>query len=261
MSREATTKSNAPIIALLVIIIVALGIAAFFVGRDIGGGENTAKNTAETTDTSRDNAANIDTNNLAAPRVNDEQSRKIIASLAKRDPKDPMSIGDADAPVVMIEFSDFSCPRCSQYEAETAPELQKYVENGTLRIEYHDFTIFASDYHSDLAARAAWAAGQQGKFWEFKVAGQAKSLTEHANWNDALVRQVAKEAGVTDLKKFDSDRQSQEATKHVTDNTQLAANLGFPGTPAFLVNDRPINGQLPTATFIATIEAAAADAK
>lgn len=257
MPREATTKSNAPIIALLVIIILALGVAAFFVGRGIGGGENAA----ETTDTSSDNTADTNTNSLAAPRVNDEQSRKIIASLAKRDPLDPMSIGDADAPVVMIEFSDFSCPRCSQYEAETAPELQKYVEDGTLRIEYHDFTIFASDYHSDLAARAAWAAGQQGKFWEFKVAGQAKSLTEHANWNDALVRQVAKEAGVADMKKFDSDRQSQQATKHVTDNTQLAANLGFPGTPAFLVNDRPINGQLPTATFIATIEAAAADAK
>ena len=77
-------------------------------------------------------------------------------TLARRDFDDPMAVGRVDAPVVMVEYSDFQCPYCGRFARETKPELlRQYVERGVLRIEWRNFPIFGEE--SERAARAAWA--------------------------------------------------------------------------------------------------------
>lgn len=76
------------------------------------------------------------------------------------------SLGDENAPVTMIEYSDFQCPFCGKFARDTEPKLvEKYVRDGTLRIEWRDFPYLGQE--SANAAFAARAAQEQGKFWEY----------------------------------------------------------------------------------------------
>ena len=89
------------------------------------------------------------------------QQSDLSAGLARRDADDYTAIGDVDAPLVMIEYSDYRCPYCALYATETQPELiKKYVDTGKLRIEWRDTPIFGEQ--SLDAAVAAPAAGEQG---------------------------------------------------------------------------------------------------
>src|SRR5699024_5603667 len=64
----------------------------------------------------------------------------------RRDADDPMAIGDVDAPVVLIDYSDFQCPFCGKFARDTAPELiDEYVDEGILRIEWRDFPYLGDD--------------------------------------------------------------------------------------------------------------------
>ena len=180
-----------------------------------------------------------------------------LAALARRDADDPMAMGEADAPVVMIMWSDFQCPFCGRFARETEPELiDRYVSDGTLRLEWRDFPYLGEQ--SQLAAQAGRAAGAQGAFWEFhdlvyglELPPQSGELT-----SDRLV-DIAEELGL-DTDRFAQDMQSQEVIDAVAADFGEGQALGITGTPAFLVGDTPIMGAQPLETFTAAIEAAAA---
>ncbi|OEJ39750.1 disulfide bond formation protein DsbA [Streptomyces agglomeratus] len=182
-----------------------------------------------------------------------------LAKLARRDAKDPLAQGRADAPVVMIEYADFKCGYCGKFARDTEPALvKKYVDEGTLRIEWRNFPIFGKE--SDAAARAAWAAGQQGRFWQFHAAAYAEGAKEKG-FGDAQLRALAEEAGVKDLTRFGRDTGSDVAAEAVKKDQEEAYQLGATSTPSFLVNGRPIAGAQPAGTFTAAIEAAVRAAK
>jgi len=177
-----------------------------------------------------------------------------LEKLARRDAKDPLAMGHADAPVVMVEYADFQCGYCGKFARDTEPELvEKYVEDGTLRIEWRNFPIFGEP--SESAARAAWAAGQQGRFWQFHSAAYAEGAKEKGFGKDRL-RALAGEAGVADLDRFTRDLVSDAARAAVKKDQEEAYGLGATSTPSFLINGRPVAGAQPTETFTEAIEAA-----
>ncbi len=66
--------------------------------------------------------------------------------LARRDAGDALAQGRADAPVVLIEYADFKCGYCGKFARDTEPALvKKYVDDGTLRIEWRNFPIFGAE--------------------------------------------------------------------------------------------------------------------
>ncbi|WP_326696592.1 DsbA family protein [Streptomyces sp. NBC_01754] len=189
----------------------------------------------------------------AAPTPADES----LLALARRDPSDALAVGRADAPVVMIEYSDFQCPFCGRFARETEPELlSSYVDKGVLRIEWRNFPVFGEE--SEQAALAGWAAGRQKKFWEFhEVAyGKPRERDTGAFSAEKLVA-MAREAGITDIGRFQADMASDEARSAVRKDQEEGFDLGVTSTPAFLINGRPILGAQPTATFREAVEAAA----
>ncbi|MEU3662428.1 DsbA family protein [Streptomyces sp. NPDC032940] len=193
---------------------------------------------------------------VAETSTPDAQSSALLA-LARRDTDDPLAVGDADAPVVMIEYSDFQCPYCGKFARDTEPELlRSYVDEGVLRIEWRNFPIFGEE--SEAAARAAWAAGQQDRFWEFH--DQAYSKTRKKNtgaFSTDKLTAMAKAAGVADLDKWRADMDSDAADTAIRQDQNEGYSLGVTSTPAFLVNDIPVLGAQPVDTFKQTIEAAA----
>ncbi|MFF0450031.1 DsbA family protein [Streptomyces sp. NPDC004609] len=182
-----------------------------------------------------------------------------LEEYARRDAKDPLAVGRADAPVVMIEYADFQCGFCGKFARDTEPALiRKYVDQGVLRIEWRNFPIFGEP--SENAARAAWAAGQQGRFWQFHEAAFAEGAKEKGFSRDRL-KTLARQAGVPDLDRFARDLDSEAAKASVAKDQAEAYGLGAASTPSFLINGRPLAGAQPLAEFTQAIEAAYKAAK
>ncbi|NLU68489.1 thioredoxin domain-containing protein [Streptomyces sp. HNM0574] len=185
---------------------------------------------------------------------------EALQSLARRDADDALAIGDKDAPVVMIEYADFGCSFCGKFARDTEPELvERYVDKGVLRIEWRNFPIFGKG--SERAALAAWAAGEQDRFWQFHEAAYADKGAKEKGFTDEQLKGYAEEAGVSDLKRFDRDRASSAAKKAVGRDQNEAYSLGASSTPAFLINGEPIAGAQPDQVFTDAIDRAAAAAE
>ncbi|WP_027759792.1 thioredoxin domain-containing protein [Streptomyces sp. AA1529] len=182
-----------------------------------------------------------------------------LLKLARRNADDPFARGAADAPVVLIEYADFGCSFCGKFARDTEPKLvEKYVDKGLLRIEWRNFPVFGEG--SERAALAGYAAGRQGRFWQFYDAVYADKGNEKNAFEDGHLRELAGQAGVRDLDRFDRDRASGAARKLLEKDRAEAYALGAAATPAFLVNGQPIAGAQPDEVFTDAIERAAAAA-
>ncbi|QNS02941.1 DsbA family protein [Streptomyces xanthii] len=185
-----------------------------------------------------------------------DETTQALVKLARREAKDPLAQGRADAPVVLIEYADFRCGYCGKFARDTEPGLvKKYVEDGTLRIEWRNFPIFGAE--SETAARAAWAAGQQGRFWQFHAAAYAEGAKEKGFGADRLDA-LAREAGVKDLDRFRRDLDGEQAHAAVKKDQGEAYSLGATSTPSFLINGQPIAGAQSDAVFEQAVETAKA---
>lgn len=186
--------------------------------------------------------------------ITDEEGIKLVDSLPTRKADDPTAMGEVDAPVVLLIWSDFRCPFCSAWERETFPQLMPYVESGSLRIEHRDLVLFGDE--SQRTAVAARAAGLQGKYWEFSEAVAAVAPTSgHPEITDEDLIAFAKQVGVADIAKFTKDLDSSELDEAVTADTTQAKAIGLTSTPFFIVNRTPISGAQPLSVFTQVIEA------
>jgi protein-disulfide isomerase len=141
-------------------------------------------------------------------------------------------LGNANAPITIVEFSDFQCPYCSRI----APYLDSLTRKHPDKIKMI-YKMFPLSFHKDApaAAAAAMAAQNQGKFWEFRfaIAPKFKELTP-----ETFIA-VAKQIGVKDIEKFKKDM-VLDATKQarIDEEIKLGVQIGVQGTPNFYVNGK-----------------------
>ncbi|WP_086826400.1 thioredoxin domain-containing protein [Streptomyces sp. NRRL B-24572] len=241
MSKSASKSKQIMIVSAVAAVAVLAGVASYTATRPASPGASGSSSVAE---------------------VSADPSAGVYADLeayARRDASDKLALGRADAPVVLIEYADFKCGYCGKFARDTEPVLvEKYVEKGVLRIEWRNFPIFGEE--SENAARASWAAGRQGRFWEFHKAAYAEGAKEKGFGKERLAA-LAKEAGVSDLGRFAKDSDSAAAREAVGKDQEQGYALGATSTPSFLINGRPIAGAQPLETFTEAIEAAAKTAK
>lgn len=171
----------------------------------------------------------------------------------------PPTLGDEDAPVTMVEYSDFQCPYCGQFAREVEPELiEQYVESGTLKIEWRDFPYLGQE--SVNAALAAREAQQQGRFWEYHEAlYENQDSVNGGAFSDDNLKSLAQEAGV-DPGKLEQSLASGEHEETVARDFEKGQQVGVTGTPTFIINDEIIVGAQPKKVFEQAIEKAAAEA-
>ncbi|MEV5540256.1 thioredoxin domain-containing protein [Saccharopolyspora shandongensis] len=179
----------------------------------------------------------------------------VLKTLQRRQPGDPFAMGRTDAPVVLIKYEDFRCPFCSKFTADVEPELiKRYVDPGVLRIEWRDFPIFGTE--SVEVAKAARAAARQGRFWEFHNAAYARGNNGHKpSFPEEAIQQVAREAGVPDLAKFNADRNDPAIMQAIQTDLAEGQALGASSTPSFIINEQAVLGAQPLEQFVAVIEA------
>lgn len=183
-----------------------------------------------------------------------QQPETDLSDLEARDPADSFAVGQVDADVVMIVFSDFQCPYCAGWHHDTLPAMMEYVDDGKLRIEFRDIAIFGDE--SKNAVRASYAAAQQDALLDYQGAlfegGETRSESDLSV--EALV-QLAGELGL-DEAQFAADLDSEEASATLEGHSDFAASLGVNSTPAFIVGGQPLLGAQPTEVFVDAVEQA-----
>ncbi len=161
--------------------------------------------------------------------------------------------GSADAPVTIMEYSDFQCPFCSRFYSDTLPLIEtNYIDTGKAKLIYRDFPL---SFHANAqkAAEAAECAGEQGKFWEM----HDKLYENQQSLSDSSFKTWAAEIGL-DSATFDDCLDSGKYASEVAKDAQDGQAEGISGTPSFLVNGQKIVGAQPYAVFEQAIEAALA---
>ncbi|TVL89221.1 DsbA family protein [Streptomyces sp. SAJ15] len=199
----------------------------------------------------------------AGQRTTDPERQRLYDQLAKatsrREGGDKLALGRHDAPVVLVEYADYQCSYCGRFTRETQPKLiEKYVDRGVLRIEFRNFTVFGAD--SERAARASWAAAQQGRFRPFHDTLFAKLRKGDALAEDKLI-DLAEESGVRDLDRFAEDMEGSDAKAALKRDAEEGYRIGVQSTPSFLINGRPVAGAQPTEVFEQVIDEALAATK
>jgi protein-disulfide isomerase len=153
--------------------------------------------------------------------------------------------GPADAPITIVEFSDFNCGYCRKFYVETFwPLLEAYPSQ--IRFVYRDLPVVGGFE----AAQAAQCAHEQGAFWEY----HDLLFTGTLGHDRAGYLQYAEDLGLDSdalAECFDSGRYAEE----VEADARYAFNLGANGTPTFFVNGIPMVGAQPLANFVQVIEA------
>lgn len=152
-----------------------------------------------------------------------------------------ISIGEADAPVVIYEFADFQCPACGQFATFVAPLIKEnLVEKGIARYVYYDFPLVQIHPNAFIAARAGRCANEQGKFWEYHdVLYGRQSEWAHARNPDDLFVGYARQVGA-DEAAFERCLKSDRYAEEVTQSMKLGESLRVSGTPSLFVNGKMV---------------------
>lgn len=185
----------------------------------------------------------------AQPQGQDQgQEGDAVQVSADNDP----AIGKANAPVIMIQFSEFQCPFSGRFARDTLPSIKEdYIDTGKVRFVYRDFTVHST---SQKAQEAAECAKEQGKFWEYH-----DILYENqGNVSDVdSLKQFAADLGLDTLifnACLDTDKYAGEVVKDTNDGR----SYGITGTPSFFINGKKFVGAQPYEKFQAELDAALA---
>jgi protein-disulfide isomerase len=174
---------------------------------------------------------------MAREQVEDLYKARFDASSVKTIPLDGSpSRGPLDAPVVIVEFSDFECPFCQKIAPELDALCEKHKE--TVRFVYK-FMPLQMHPHSEIAARAAIAAQDQGKFWPMHH--ELFSHGEHLEPAD--LDAYAKAIGL-DLDRFHADMSSPATKARLDADRKLADDLGVKGTPTIYIDGREYDAKI-----------------
>ncbi len=151
--------------------------------------------------------------------------------------------GPNDAPITLIEFSDFQCPYCSKWYVDVFQRLlDTYPDK--IRFVYRDFPLTNIHPEAVPAASAANCAGEQGKYYEYHNALFSGKYSLGA----AAYPKYAADLKL-DAAKFKDCIQSERLIPEVMDDLDWATNLGVQSTPTFFINGIPVVGAQPFETF------------
>lgn len=154
--------------------------------------------------------------------------------------------GPEDAPISIIEFSDFQCPFCRQVQPALAELQAKYGDQ--VRWSFKDLPLNSIHPQAQKAAEAARCAAEQDKFWEFRA-----TMFESSNITRELFDSTAETLGV-DMGDFAACLDSDRHRDAVLADSAEAESMGISGTPAFVINGVLLTGAQPLENFVAVID-------
>ncbi|MFQ4135233.1 DsbA family protein [Nodosilinea sp. PGN35] len=185
--------------------------------------------------------------NQAGPPASPEAHQEIVTAVITSTDRASLigsspTKGNPNAPIVLFKFSDFQCPYCTV----AAGYMKEFVGNheGEMLYVYKHFPLTQIHPEAMPAAKAAWAAQQQGQFWLYHDG----LFVNQNRLGEDLYIELAEAMGL-DMEQFNRDRASAEATAAIEQDLALAERLQLQGTPSFVMNDLLIPGGAPLQLF------------
>lgn len=160
---------------------------------------------------------------------------------------DPV-FGPQEAPITIIEFSDYECPYCRKWHVEVWPQLQA-TYGDQIRLVYRDFPLNSIHANAMPAAVAANCAQEQDMYFEFSE----KLFNMKLNLGKSTYQAYAEELGL-DMGAFNECLESGRYLEEVEADLEYATGLGIRSTPTFFVNGIPVVGAQPFEVFRSLIE-------
>ena len=214
MTDESITIKKATFNKLLVGLVVVLIAFSFTAGFMLGGGKLSGTATQTGNEVQQQ------------PTQQPTEPSRVQVS-ADGDPQ----IGDDNAKVTIIEFSDFQCPYCGRfYEQSEKQIITDYVDTGKVKFVYRDFPLDSIHPNARPAANAAECVNEQGKFWEF----HDKLFSNQDALSTDNYKKWASELGL-DMTRFNSCLNSSKYDSEITKDFQDGAAAGVQGTPTIYI--------------------------
>ena len=178
----------------------------------------------------------------AQPTGNQNQPQEVPRVQISLD-DDPV-MGSEDAPVTIVEFSDFQCPFCARFFSQTLPLIEKdYIDSGKVKLVYRDFPL-SFHQNAQKAAEASECADEQGKFWEYH-----DKMFENQNALDTTsLKKYAEDLGL-DTAEFNDCLDSGQMASKVQNDVNDGQKYGVTGTPTFFINGIKVVGAQPYSAF------------
>ena len=185
------------------------------------------------------------------------EERRVFVSLSD----DPIK-GNPNAPVTIVEFSDFQCPFCARFFTQTLPQIQQdYIDSGKVKLVFRDFPLDSIHPNAIGASIAAHCANEQAKFWDYHnklFEGQTQWASLSASDAANTFIQYAAELGLNS-DTFNSCLNSTKSLDEISNDYKDGIKYGVTGTPAFFIgNDKDgyvtLIGAKPYSEFKQTID-------
>ena len=170
-----------------------------------------------------------------------QQAQQSLSQELKANPKrvigESPATGAVAPKIVLLEFSDFQCPYCAQAHKTLKQFMATHQDRVTLAYKNLPLPI-----HPEAmpAAKAAWAANQQGKFWQYHDA----LFAQQDKLGEQLYLDIARNLNL-DLERFNRDRNSKAASAAIEKDIEMAQTSGIQGTPFFAMNGKTFAGAIP----------------
>jgi protein-disulfide isomerase len=157
------------------------------------------------------------------------------------------STGPSDAPITIVEFSDFECPYCSRLAKTIKKVADDYSDS--VKLVFRQFPLRRIHKNAQKAAEAALCAADQGKFWEMHdlLFEDQKAL------NVPELKEKASSLGL-EREEFDQCLDSSKHAEAIDKDLYDGVRVGVSGTPALFINGRPLSGQVPYESLAKIVE-------
>lgn len=172
------------------------------------------------------------------------QKAQSLSEYCQENSENCVSMGAADAPITLIEVSDFGCPHCRSFHQEKGSAIkEQYVD--TNQVQWV-FLPYALRSETQPAANAAMCAEEQGKYFEFTEALFNQDTETALTRNGFFL--AAEETGI-EIEPFTTCLEDNRYSRIISDNQQAARTARVTGTPTFFVNDQIVRGNVPMSEF------------
>ncbi len=169
----------------------------------------------------------------------------------KVDGDDDAVLGNENAPVTIIEFSDYQCPFCERFWSQTYPSIKsEYIDTGKVKLIYRDFpltSIHPIALPSAIAAECVREQGGDEAYYEM----HDKIFENQASLSESNLKKWAQELSYN----IDSCLDSEKYLSEVESDLKEGAAAGVRGTPSFFINGQPLSGAQPFSEFKRIIDA------
>ena len=220
--------------SLIIAIIIVTGIAAFFAGTFVSN-----LNSEQVSQMELENAIAELELKILEKQLPANQPNIPLEISADNDP----IIGNPDAPITIIEFSDFQCPFCAKFHMQTLPTIMdEYINKGTVKLVFRDFPIQSIHPNAVPASIAAECANEQGEFeqmYHMLFEKQKEWSNLETSYAITAFNQYASELQLNE-EKFDSCIKNVKYIEEVQKDLNEGRTYGVTGTPGFFIGNEKI---------------------